>query len=105
MFILRIAINVKVCPICTKRRKQGCVIFSLSPGDLVGVALESVRVLEGVGAVAGERLRVRLARREDVLRLPQQLRHRQVVAVHRDLQRRQPLLQMGRWESSLTIEI
>ena len=77
-----------------ERRGRGCVTFSFLPGDLVGVALESVCVLEGVRAVAGERLRVRLARREDVLRLPQQLGHREVVPVHRDLQRRQPLLQM-----------
>ena len=64
------------------------------PGDFVGVPLQSVGVLEGVRAVAGERLGVRLARRVDDGRLAQQLRHRQEVAVHRDLQRRKSLLEI-----------
>ena len=64
------------------------------PGDLVGVALQPVCVLEWVCAVAGERLRVGLPRRVDDGRLAQQLRHRQEVAVHGDLQRRKPLLQI-----------
>ena len=50
--------------------------------------------------MAGEGLGVRLQPRrggEDVLRLAEELRHRQVVAVHGDLQRRQALLQLEKY--------